>query len=266
MFSALATLELDQLRSKLIRQEETIIFALIERAQFKTNRIIYRRDEHFFRIPNFEGSFLEYLLSETEKLHARVRRYTAPDEYAFFPEQLPAPILPPLQEERVLHPNDVNVNARILRLYIDHVVPRVTEAGDDKNYGSSAVNDVTCLQAISKRIHYGKFVAEAKFRADPELYTKLIRRQDRQAIEEQLTDREVEAQLLRRVEIKATTYGQEATARGYATLAASPNREADGDTGDECRRFARLLAQIYADWIIPLTKEVEVAYLLQRMS
>lgn len=34
-----------------------------------------------------------------------------------------------------------------------------------------------CLQSLSKRIHYGKFVAEAKFRASPVLYEAAIRAQ-----------------------------------------------------------------------------------------
>lgn len=40
----------------------------------------------------------------------------------------------------------------------------IAAPGDDGNYGSAATIDVLCLQALSKRIHYGKFVAEAKFR------------------------------------------------------------------------------------------------------
>lgn len=32
-------------------------------------------------------------------------------------------------------------------------------------------------QALSKRIHYGKFVAEAKFRAAPDAYEEAIRAQ-----------------------------------------------------------------------------------------
>ena len=34
-------LSLDSIRSTLIRQEETIIFAIIERAQFRCNDIVY---------------------------------------------------------------------------------------------------------------------------------------------------------------------------------------------------------------------------------
>jgi chorismate mutase len=44
------------------------------------------------------------------------------------------------------------------------VCAAVTVEGDDGNYGSAATLDVLCLQALSQRIHYGKFVAEAKFR------------------------------------------------------------------------------------------------------
>jgi chorismate mutase len=36
-------LSLDSIRSTLIRQEETIIFALIERAQFRENSIVYEK-------------------------------------------------------------------------------------------------------------------------------------------------------------------------------------------------------------------------------
>lgn len=39
----------------------------------------------------------------------------------------------------------------------------LTAPGDDFNYGSAATLDVQCLQALSQRIHYGKWVAEAKF-------------------------------------------------------------------------------------------------------
>lgn len=58
----------------------------------------------------------------------------------------------------------INVNERIMDLYLQRLLPGITEPGDDNNYGSSAMGDVLCLQALSKRIHYGKFVAEAKFR------------------------------------------------------------------------------------------------------
>ena len=54
------------------------------------------------------------------------------------------------------------------------------------------MQDVLCLQALSKRIHYGKFVAEAKFRADPEQYQQLIRDKDQDAIMRTLTNQDIE--------------------------------------------------------------------------
>lgn len=67
---------LDSVRSSLIRQEETIIFALIEREQFGQNPQIYK--DRSFRVNRKDvadiygrdASFLEYMLCETEKLHA----------------------------------------------------------------------------------------------------------------------------------------------------------------------------------------------------
>ena len=67
---------LESVRGSLIRQEETIIFALIEREQFRCNTAIYT--DRTFRVNRSDAadiygrdaSFLEYMLSETEKLHA----------------------------------------------------------------------------------------------------------------------------------------------------------------------------------------------------
>ena len=50
-------------------------------------------------------------------------------------------------------------------------------------------------QALSKRIHYGKFVAEAKFRAQPEEYGALIRQRDAAGLMRLLTDEAVEAKV-----------------------------------------------------------------------
>lgn len=70
-------LTLESVRNSLIRQEETIIFSLIEREQFRHNPIIYtERDFKLCKdgvsaIYARDATFLEYMLCETEKLHAR---------------------------------------------------------------------------------------------------------------------------------------------------------------------------------------------------
>lgn len=45
-------------------------------------------------------------------------------------------------------------------------------------------------------MHYGKFVAEAKFLEQPGKYSELIRRQDGEGIMELLTNRTVEKQVI----------------------------------------------------------------------
>lgn len=63
-------LSLDRIRSTLIRLEDTIIFSLIERAQFAHNPRIYERGGiKELKDIGFEGSWLEWFLKETETFH-----------------------------------------------------------------------------------------------------------------------------------------------------------------------------------------------------
>jgi chorismate mutase len=200
----------------LSRLEDTIIFHLIERVQFPFSPAIYTPGG--VSIPNFSGSFLDWMLLEQEKMHARVRRYQAPDEYPFFPDQLPEPFLAPLSYPKLLHPNTVNINEKIKSAYIEHILPAACiRAGPDRgeaseNYGSAAVMDVACLQALSRRIHFGKFVAEAKFREDPDGFTKMIKERDIEGLANAITKPAVEQQVLKRLELKARTYGTDPSA------------------------------------------------------
>ncbi|RKP24151.1 chorismate mutase [Syncephalis pseudoplumigaleata] len=255
-------LSLDKLRDTLIRLEDTIIFGLIERAQFAWNPRIYEKGSFNF-VDGFNGSFFEYFLHEVEAVHARVRRYQSPDEYPFT-TPLPQPILPALDYPPTLHANDVNINPKLLNAYLEHIVPTLCTHADDQNYGSSATRDIECLQALSRRIHYGKFIAEAKFVADPEGYTKLIRANDRAAIERLLTAPEVEARLLRRLRRKALIYGQDITEDG--TVVCSTGETATHGAGRPGKINLDLVVELYEKYVIPLTKEVEVEYLMQRLD
>ena len=71
-----------------------------------------------------ERSFLDHMLLETERVHGRVRRYTAPDEFPFFPEAVPPPELPvDLDAPALLHPCAVNLNAQIRAVYERRALP-----------------------------------------------------------------------------------------------------------------------------------------------
>lgn len=63
-------LSLDRIRAILVRLEDTIIFSLIERAQFAHDPKIYQRAAFKeLRDLGFEGSWLEWFLKETETFH-----------------------------------------------------------------------------------------------------------------------------------------------------------------------------------------------------
>ncbi|KAG1523683.1 hypothetical protein G6F52_004822 [Rhizopus delemar] len=192
---------LDKLRSTLIRLEDTIIFALIERAQFALNPCIYQKGALEFQGATGEKSFLEYFFWETEKVH--------------------------------------------------DILSVICKKEDDMNYGSSATKDIEALQALSKRIHFGKFIAESKFRSNPSEYIKLALAEDREKIDELLTNKKVEEQVLERLRRKALVYGQ--------TL----DEEQEG-TSKHLRIPVELVVDLYKRWVIPLTKEVEVDYLIIR--
>lgn len=244
-------LRLSDLRERLIRQEETIIFAIIERAQFQMNSVIYVPNA--FDLPDYPHlTFSQYMLYELEKVHATVGRYSSPDEHSFYSRDLlPPSVLQPLEFPPTLVPNSVNVNSTIERVYLESILPVICEPGDDQNYGSSATCDASCLQALSKRIHYGKFIAEAKCQEDDQTYRQLAFKRDRTSILELLTNSPVERDLLKRVENKARNYGSDITNEGAR---------------DVYKVEPALMADVYRDFIIPLTKEVEVDYVIERYT
>ncbi|WEW56912.1 chorismate mutase aro7 [Emydomyces testavorans] len=249
-------LDLDNIRFQLIRLEDTITFHLIERVQFPLNKRIYQPGG--VKIPHSDLSLMDWMLCETERLQSRVRRYQSPDEYPFFPDALEQPILQPLKYPHILHQNDVNVNDMIKLRYINEILPeacgkfggREDRGETQENYGSAATCDVSCLQALSRRIHFGKFVAESKFRKEPERFVRLIRAGDKRGIEEAITNAQVEKKVLERLRLKATTYGRDP---------ANPHV-------DHSKIDVEAVVSMYQHAVIPMTKIVEVEYLMQRLK
>ena len=301
-------LSLESIRSTLIRQEETIIFAIIERAQFRCNDIVYTpggfenlgnplgvdpgceflQDK---KKPNTDLSLLEFLLIGTEVLHCGVRKYTSPEEHPFFPQCLPSgpnAALPLLEYPNELlsskgNANTVNLNPILLKKYVEWMIPSVTKPGDDEQHGSTVLADIAVLQALSKRVHYGKFVAESKYQSNPDEFESLVRSNDAKGVMELLTNDVVEQTVCKRARLKATTYGREplltelpnadvnhnditsfvAAAAASAVAAAF---EALGENKNSIigKVDPVVIADIYQTFIIPLTKEIELTYLFRR--
>ncbi|KAK2616376.1 chorismate mutase aro7 [Conoideocrella luteorostrata] len=257
MNDASRALDLSRIRFQLIRLEDTITFHLIERVQFALNNRIYTPGA--IKIPNSSLSFFDWYFSEQEKLQSLIRRYESPDEYPFFPDAVQHPILKPLNYPKILHTNNVNVNDKIKKFYIEKFLPAVCpdfgreDRGESQeNYGSAATSDFACLQALSRRIHYGKFVAESKYQADPEKYKRLILANDRLGIEDSITNKAVEKSVLERLRLKAVTYGKDPSIPDGSENHVKINVDA--------------VVAMYKDFVIPLTKEVEVEYLMQRLE
>jgi len=249
-------LDLANIRFQLIRLEDTVLFHIIERVQFPYNETIYIPGA--IEIPGSDLSFSEWVLREQEAMQSKIRRYQSPDEYPFFPDAMQTPILKELRYPKILWDNDVNVNAELKRRYVKNILPaacakfgREERAEAQENYGSAATADVNCLQALSRRIHFGKFVAESKFKSAPEKFVALIKAHDTKGIDDAITNAAVEKQVLERLRLKANTYGQD------------PNFSGEGG---EHKVDVDAVVAMYKDHVIPLTKIVEVDYLMQRLK
>nr|GMC52896.1 chorismate mutase 2 [Ipomoea batatas] len=168
---------LETVRTSLIRQEDTIVFCLIERAKFPRNPTLY--DQTSPPLPTtLSGSLFHFIFKETEALQSKVGRYLSAEENPFFPDDVPESLVPAAGKfEPFLHPvaDCINVNEKIWDVYLNQLLPLVAVEGDDGNYALTAATDIHFLQALSRRIHYGKFVAEVKFREAPDDYTPAIR-------------------------------------------------------------------------------------------
>jgi chorismate mutase len=106
--------------------------------------------------------------------------------------------------------------------------------------------DVFAVQALGRRIHYGSFyVAERKYRDAPDFYRNLIEAGDTGEVISALMRPEVEENIILRVREKAETL------QGYKT----PSR---------VYLQPEAVSDFFRDVIIPLTREGEVLYLLNR--
>jgi len=194
------------------------------------------------------------MLYETEKVHAKARRYYSPEEHPFYGDRLEGiiPVLPLLDYPPVLADTaTININDQVLKLYVNRVVPAICGgAGDDEQHGSSALCDIAALQALSRRIHIGKFVAESKFLAEPKRFTALVEARDISGINDLLTNDLVEDRVCNRARLKAVAFGQDAFSDIDVGFKVPPN----------------VISDLYREFIIPLTKQVQVRYLFERVG
>jgi len=261
-------LDLQNIRSTLMRMEDSIVFSLVERAQYKRNGAVYSPDcdqlgtyrLHQLKAAGSTGCLGDWFIYQTECLHSQAHRYEHPTEFAFF-GPLPPPTLGAGKSvKKILEdvPASAVINSRLLDIYRTKVIPHICEEGDDANHGSTAVQDVHCLQMMATRIYYGLFVAESKFRTETEKARALIRAQDRDGLMAFITKPDVEAKNVQRVILKARTFSQTISAAEENQLAPTLS------LSTSYKVSAEFIGAVFSEYLMPLTKDVEVEYLLKR--
>lgn len=239
--------QLDLVAARLEGLEESIIYRLLDRAQFACNPAAYRSGTSGF--PEWpDASLFDIRLHLHESMDSRFGRYLVPEERPFS-GLLPGPERTPPKASSPFPLSDfgcINQNARILADYLA-LLESLCREGDDGHYGSSVEMDIHCLQTSARRVHFGAlYVAESKYRGAPDAYADMIRAGDREGIMAALTRPEVEERILLRVREKLDWIQ-----KGVNTVV---RRLVDPD----------LIMEYYRATIIPLTKEGEVAYLMER--
>ncbi len=241
------TPDLDKIAADLEGLEETIIARLIDRAQFRRNLLAYQPGKSGFK-GEAALSLFALRLKFQEEMDACFGRFSVPEERPFNKNLPDAKRIVRLPDHclQLTDYNAVNLTDKILTSYLD-LVPQICATGDDAQYGSSVEHDVYTIQAISRRIHYGAmYVGETKYLSDPATFRSAVDAKDTHTIETLLTRPEVERRILKRVEEKVTVLQAAAKADTRITI----------DPG--------VVRDYYAAYIIPLTKEGEIRYLLNR--
>ncbi|KAL5230725.1 hypothetical protein ABZP36_029501 [Zizania latifolia] len=254
-------LSLDTVRDFLTREEDTIVFSLIERAKYPLNPPAYYVPAYFAG-RRHDASFAELFVRESEAVQAKAGRYQSQQEIPFFPFRVPFPLAPPYNFTSELYSAAafVNVNDEIWSVYFSLLLPLLAKNGDDGSYAATVASDLVCLQALSRRINYGRYVAEVKFRGDQQNYTTLIRNKDKDALMKLLTSEAQEDAVKRRVQKKAMVFGRNVTLDGPVETGDSNNGRASFKVDPS------LVYKLYGQWVIPLTKQVELQYLLHRLD
>lgn len=99
----------------------------------------------------------------------------------------------------------------------------------------------------------GMFVSESKFRADPASFIPLIQSRNSAALGDLITKPAVEKAVLVRLTKKAGIYGQELGGDG------EPKTLVNGEQEKAWKIDVDSVRELYENWMIPITKEVEVS-------
>ena len=226
--NASAGIDLGELRVRLDQMTERIVSRLKDRSRFPLNEAVYRPGA--VEIAGRDGiSFLEFSLEGLESYHASLGRFDYPDQHRVSAGQLPTTPVRRVQASPLVQQLTISIKDELLAFYLS-VLPKLCPAGDaPEHYGETVYVDADLLLLLHERINVGRYVAEAKLRADPSVAAS---RHDDALLTSKLRDSRREDVLIAAVRATAERY------------------ELDPD----------IVAQIFR-WIIEETLRVELVYI-----
>ena len=121
--------------------------------------------------------------------------------------------------------------------YLQSVLPTLCEPGSEDERSPCLAADAACLDALVRRLALSVHVATRKREAIPEVLQSALRTGDPARVEQAITNPAVEAEVLARVLARA---------REQAPRVETPDQ----------------VAAIYAEWLIPLSRKIQVHGLL----
>ncbi len=128
----------------------------------------------------------------------------------------------------------------ILRpLYVNTLLPVLCEPGEDKDCRKCIAADSSCMNALVQRLNLSVHVAALKLEEIPESLRIPLQNRDPVAMEEAITNHTVEAEVIAR------------------TLDMSHEQHASG-------ALPQKIARLYENWIIPISRKIQVHDLLAK--
>ncbi|KAI9107180.1 hypothetical protein K1719_021789 [Acacia pycnantha] len=237
-------LNLKDMRLTASTLEDHIIFTLLECTVYSYHHSLYNMNVSL----NHEnkGEMLRRVVSKTENFQAAFDIFKLPEEMSFFPDNLleersnPDATVgsPPLVLDPVA--TSLDMNNKLCSLYniciFNFMKPKVE---NDGRQDSALPCDVSCIQAISKRVPLGKFLAEAKFQMSTDKFKEDVKAQNIQLLNDALVCHK----------------HRDAAAKRYIDM--------ENAIGYEQRTLA---ANVCMYLVLPFVEEMEKEYIVAKLS
>ncbi|MDD4102528.1 MAG: hypothetical protein PHU80_07845 [Kiritimatiellae bacterium] len=124
-------------------------------------------------------------------------------------------------------------------LYVTAILPALCAAGNDDDRRKCIAADANCMNALVQRLNLSVHVAALKIEEMPEALHAPLGRRDPALLEDAITNHTVENEVIARI------------------LEMSRESQADGD-------LAHKIACIYEQWVIPVSRKIQVHDLLAK--